>query len=518
MGNTPRTVVLCILDGWGYREETAYNAVANAHTPTYDKLWNQQPRCMVATSSHDVGLPPGQMGNSEVGHMNIGAGRVMLQDLPRINKAMAEDTIKNEPALQSLITKLSASGGACHMLGLLSTGGVHGHMDHMVAIAKILSELKIPVRIHGFSDGRDTAPKSAAKFVSAFEAAIAGLNDVKIATVGGRYFGMDRDNRWDRVNKAYATMVDASGPRCRTAGEAIAKAYASDNTDEFIDPTAIGTYLGMVNGDGLLMTNFRADRVREILSALVNPTFDSFERRTVQFATQLGMVSYSSALDAILPALFPPITITQSLGEVVSRAGLKQLRIAETEKYPHVTYFLNAGKEEVFEGEDRILIPSPKVATYDLKPEMSAQDVTNHTVQTLRAGSHQLIIVNYANGDMVGHTGVYEAAVKAAEAVDVCLRQLLDAVNLSGGVILVTADHGNAEQMRDEETGEPHTQHTTTPVPLMAAGAISEDLTLKDGRLADIAPTILQLLGLKQPAVMTGSSLILDGAVYDAPE
>lgn len=518
MTSRPKPVILCILDGWGYREDLAHNAIANAKTPTYKTLWDNNPRCMVATSSDDVGLPTGQMGNSEVGHMNIGAGRVVMQDLPRINKAVAEDTLRSENQMLQFIDRLTKTGGTAHLLGLLSPGGVHSHMDHMVACARALSDAGIPVRIHGFTDGRDTAPKSASGFVAEFEAAIEGLSDVKVATVGGRYFGMDRDNRWDRVSKAYETIVSAAGPRFRTAKEAVDAAYAAEITDEFIEPSPIGAYAGMVDGDGLLMTNFRADRVREILAAFVDPGFDGFERDAVAFAAQLGMVSYSVALDAYLPAIFPAETISDSLGDVVSRAGLKQLRIAETEKYPHVTYFLNGGLEDVFEGEDRILIPSPDVATYDLKPEMSAAEVTDNIVRVIQDGSHDLVIVNYANGDMVGHTGVYDAAVKAAEAVDACLARLVEALDAVGGIMLVTADHGNAELMQDLETGEPHTQHTNTPVPLIAAGARAMGLELSDGRLADLAPTVLSLMDLPQPEAMTGTNLIKGGALRDAAE
>lgn len=516
--DTPKPVVLAIMDGWGYRDDGTHNAISNAHTPVYDRMWQTAPRCFVATSSDDVGLPTGQMGNSEVGHMNIGAGRVVLQDLPRINKAILDDTLKEQDTLKDLIANTQASGGTVHLLGLLSPGGVHSHMDHMIGLAKVCADAGLPVRIHAFMDGRDTAPTSAKGFTTQFETALADLPDVRIATMGGRYFGMDRDNRWDRVAKAYGPMVDGDGPRFETAQDVIEAAYAADTTDEFIEPAILGDYAGMQDGDALLMANFRADRVREILAALVTPDFDGFDRQAITFSAQVGMVSYAAALDPYLPALFPPVTITESLGEVVSKAGLKQLRIAETEKYPHVTYFLNAGEEEVYTGEDRILVPSPDVATYDLKPEMSAAEVTDHLVEAIEGGTYSLIVVNYANGDMVGHTGVYEAAVKAIETLDTCLGRLLGSVDAAGGVLLVTADHGNAELMVDLETGDPHTQHTNTPVPLLATGDAAKGLTLQDGRLADIAPTILSLMKLPQPAVMTGASLIARGPLEDAAE
>lgn len=505
----PKPVVLCILDGWGERADASDNAISGGHTPTWDAMVKNYPRSRLDASSQEVGLPDGQMGNSEVGHMNLGAGRVVLQELPKIDKAVRDNTLKDVENVRSFISSLKASGGACHLLGLLSPGGVHSHQDHMVALAKILDEEGIPVRVHGFLDGRDMPPKSAVNDVAAFESDIAGLKSCQLSTVSGRYFALDRDNRWDRVQKSYDCMMSAKGNAFNRASEAIADAYGSDVTDEFVLPAVLGDYDGMNDGDGVLMANFRADRAREILSALCDPAFDGFERsKTVKFAAQLGMVQYSSAHAEYMDAIFPPSKLSNILGELVSDAGLKQLRIAETEKYAHVTFFFNGGREAVFEGEDRILIPSPQVATYDLQPEMSAPEVTDNLVSAISSGKYDLIIVNYANGDMVGHTGDLEAARKAAVAIDQSLNALERAVKAAGGVMLVTADHGNCEQMYDPENNGPHTQHTMNPVPFIMVNPPDYVTALQEGRLADVAPTILRLLDLPQPGEMTGQSLI----------
>lgn len=505
----PKPVVLCILDGWGERVDAPDNAISCGHTPTWDAMVNKYPRSRLDASAQEVGLPDGQMGNSEVGHMNLGAGRVVLQELPKIDKAVRENTIKDRERLQAFVTSLKASGGTCHLLGLLSPGGVHSHQNHMAALAKVLDDEGIPVRVHGFLDGRDMPPKNAASDVAAFEANIAVLKDCQIGTVSGRYFALDRDNRWDRVQQSYDCMVSAEGNDFNSAAEAIADAYASDTTDEFVLPAVLGGYGGMNDGDGVLMANFRADRAREILAALCDPDFDGFVRsKTIAFAAQLGMVEYSNAHAAYMDAIFPPSTLSNILGEVVANAGLKQLRIAETEKYAHVTFFLNGGREAVFGGEDRILVPSPKVATYDLQPEMSAPEVTDNLVSAISSGTYDLIIVNYANGDMVGHTGVLEAARKAAVTIDQSLDALEQAVKAAGGVMLVTADHGNCEQMYDPENHGPHTQHTMNPVPFIMVNPPDYVSGLQEGRLADVAPTILRLMELPQPAEMTGQSLI----------
>ena len=507
----PRPVMLVILDGWGWREDSADNAVAQARTPAFDALWASCPHAFLRTSGADVGLPDGQMGNSEVGHLNIGAGRVVMQDLPRIGAAIADGSIAALPALTGLIASLKASGGTCHLMGLLSPGGVHSHQDHAVALARILSGAGIPVAIHAWTDGRDTAPQAAPDFLARFEADIAGLRGVRIASVTGRYFAMDRDNRWERVRQAHDVMVSGAGARAATAQAAIAAAHAAGKTDEFIPATAIGTYAGMADGDGVLCFNFRADRVREILAALLDPGFDGFPRgRAIRFAAAAGMTEYSAALNPHLATLFAPQSMADILGAAVAAAGLRQLRMAETEKYPHVTYFLNGGEETPYPGEDRIMVPSPKVATYDLQPEMSAPELTDRAVAAIASGTYDLIVLNFANADMVGHTGSLAAATKAVEAVDAGLGRIAEAIRAAGGALLVTADHGNAETMRDPATGGPHTAHTTNPVPAMLLGG-REGAALADGRLADIAPTLLALRGREQPAAMTGRSLLRDG-------
>ncbi|MEQ9639633.1 MAG: 2,3-bisphosphoglycerate-independent phosphoglycerate mutase [Alphaproteobacteria bacterium] len=506
MNSTPRPVVLCILDGWGYREAAADNAIARGQTPTWDRWWRELPHALLKTSAGDVGLPAGQMGNSEVGHQNIGAGRVVLQDLPRIDTAVADGSLAANPALTDLVAKLKASGGTCHLMGLASPGGVHAHQDHIAALARTVAGAGVPVAIHALLDGRDTPPQSAGGYLAELEQAIDG-SGARIATVTGRYWAMDRDKRWERVGRAYDCVVDGKGATAGNAARAIEQSYAADQTDEFVDPTAVGGYAGMRDGDGLLMANFRADRAREILTALLDPAFDGFARsRVVRFAAQLGMVSYSAALDELIPSLFPPEKLSDTLGEVVAKAGRTQLRIAETEKYAHVTFFLNGGEERVFDGEERILVPSPKVATYDLQPEMAAPEITDRLVEAITGGGFDLIVVNYANPDMVGHTGKLDAALKAVATVDDALARLEAALGDVGGVMLVTADHGNIEQMND--AGGPHTAHTTNPVPLVMVGAAAGGLA--DGRLADLAPTLLTLMGLPVPAAMTGHSLLTD--------
>ncbi len=507
-----KPVVLCILDGWGHREELAHNAIASASTPHWDALWNAYPHALLDASELEVGLPAGQMGNSEVGHMNIGAGRVMLQDLPRIDKAIAEDEISENPALIAFVGTLKQTGGACHLMGLFSDGGVHAHLNHIMALAELLAEQEIPVKLHLFLDGRDTPPRSALAFLAQWRARFSRNPRVNIATISGRYWAMDRDKRWERVEKAFRAIVEGVGDISATAEEAIEKSYAADIGDEFILPHCIGEKSDMRPEDGILLANFRADRARQLLDTLVNPDFDAFTRpRFPLVVATLGMVEYSQHLNRYMPAMFPAESPTHTLGEVVAQAGGKQLRIAETEKYPHVTFFFNGGREEVFEGEERILVPSPKVATYDLKPEMSAPEVTDRLVEAIASGRFDLIVVNYANTDMVGHSGILEAAVKAVEAVDSALGRVWEAVKAQGGALLITADHGNAEQLFDEAEDQPHTAHTLNKVPLVLAHAAEEIKipALQDGRLADIAPTVLDLMGLNQPTEMTGRSLLV---------
>ncbi len=503
----PQPAVLCILDGWGWRPDAADNAISEAHPENYARLLRECPHALLATSGRAVGLPAGQMGNSEVGHMNIGAGRIVLQDLPRIDDAIAEHTLATRPALVDLIARAKAAGGAVHLMGLLSPGGVHSHQDHMVALAKAVSDAGVAVRVHAFLDGRDTPPKSAVGFLHVFEQAIADFHDVSIATVSGRYYAMDRDKRWDRVAKAYDAIVLGEGARAKTAAEAITASYEKGVNDEFVIPAVIGDYRSVYDGDALLFANFRADRAREISTALLDPAFDGFARkRMAHFSAAAGMTEYSEPLKHFMAALFPAEDVRDTLGEVVAARGLKQLRIAETEKYAHVTFFLNGGREEPFAGEDRILVPSPKVATYDKKPEMSAFEVTDRLELAIASGKYDLIVVNYANPDMVGHTGDLEAAEKAVRAVDSCLGRLRAAVEKAGGVLVLTADHGNVEMMRDPQTGEPHTAHTTFDVPIIVVNA-RRKLTLEPGRLADVAPTVLDLMGLPKPHAMAGHSL-----------
>jgi 2,3-bisphosphoglycerate-independent phosphoglycerate mutase len=505
MTQATRPVMLVILDGFGWRDETADNAVAQARKPNFDQLWQSCPHAFLRTSGSDVGLPDGQMGNSEVGHLNIGAGRVVMQELPRISQAARDGSLARAPALTDLIGKLKSSGGTCHLMGLMSPGGVHSHQEHAVALAKVLHEAGVKTAIHALTDGRDTPPRSAADDLKWLTEALP--SGVPIATVIGRYYAMDRDKRWDRVAKAYAALAEAEGAAFDDPVSAVQQSYAHDVTDEFIVPAVIGGYQGMRDGDAILCFNFRADRVREILAALLEPKFEGFSRkRVIRFAAAVGMTRYSDELASYLGVLFPPEELDDILGQVVAEAGRAQLRTAETEKYPHVTYFLNGGQETTFPGEDRILVPSPKVATYDLQPEMSAPELTDKVVTAIDSKKYDLIVLNYANPDMVGHTGSLPAAIKAVETVDAGLGRIAAAVEKQGGALLVTADHGNCELMRDPATGGPHTAHTTNPVPVLLSGGGAT--ALSDGRLADVAPTLLQLMGLEQPREMTGSSLI----------
>lgn len=500
-----RPVMLVVMDGWGYREDKDDNAIAQAKTPNFSALWATSAHGFLRTSGADVGLPDDQMGNSEVGHLNIGAGRVVLQDLPRINEAVTTGALAEIPEMRALIDTLRGTGGTCHLVGLVSPGGVHSQTDHAIALAGILANAEVPTVMHVITDGRDTPPRSAAGYIDALRAALPA--SVRIGTVCGRYYAMDRDQRWERVAKAYAAIVDSDGLRFANAAAVIADAYARDIGDEFVVPAIVGDYEGMQDGDGLLCFNFRPDRVREILTAILDPEFEAFPRpRTLRLAAAAGLTQYSDKLNALLQTLFPPRVVRNSLGEIVSAAGRKQLRIAETEKYAHVTYFLNGGAEDPYLGEDRILVPSPKVATYDLQPEMSAPEVADKVVESIQSGKYDLIVVNFANPDMVGHTGNLAAAVKAVETVDTALGRLVEAIRRAGGAMLVTADHGNCELMRDAKSGAPHTAHTTTPVPVVLVDRTAP--ALLDGRLSDIAPTLLELMGLPQPAEMTGVSLL----------
>jgi 2,3-bisphosphoglycerate-independent phosphoglycerate mutase len=499
--------MLVILDGWGWREDEHDNAVRQADTPAFDMLM-RGPHAFLRTSGLDVGLPEGQMGNSEVGHLNIGAGRVVMQELPRIGQAIRDGSLARNPALTTLIATLQANGGTCHLMGLVSPGGVHAHQDHAVALARILADARVPTRIHAFTDGRDTPPQSGAEDLQRLQAALPDM--VRIGTVCGRYYAMDRDNRWDRVERAYLALAHGQGASFADAASAMDDAYGKGVTDEFVVPAAIGGYDGMRDGDAILSFNFRADRIREILAPLLDPAFDAFTRASMpRLSGAVTMTRYSDALAPFIQVLFPPQPLERILGEVVSAAGRRQLRMAETEKFPHVTYFLNGGREDPFPGEDRIMVPSPKVATYDLQPEMSAPELTDKAVRAIRSGTYDLIVLNFANPDMVGHTGSLPAAIRAVEAVDEGLGLIMDAVQDMGGALLVTADHGNCELMRDPTTGGPHTAHTTNPVPVMLAAPGPAHLA--DGRLADLAPTLLALMGVDRPPDMTGHSLLSEG-------
>ena len=516
MNDTIRPVVLCILDGWGHRDACENNAICQAETPTIDRLTAEYPSALIDASETEVGLPLGQMGNSEVGHMNLGAGRVVLQDLPRIDADIESGALMQNPPLKAFAEQLAASGGTAHVMGLLSPGGVHAHQEHMAELALFLKGRGIPVAVHGFLDGRDTPPQSAVQFVKDF---LGKVGDIPFATISGRYYAMDRDKRWNRVELAYNALVSAEGVNADDPIAAIEQSYAGETTDEFVLPTVIGGYRGMADGDGILMANFRADRSREILTALLDPAFDGFaRRRQVTFQAASGMVQYSEDLAEFMTCLYPPLDLSNTLGETVALNGRSQLRIAETEKYAHVTFFFNGGREEPFKGEERILIPSPKVATYDLQPEMSAPEVTDRLVEAVASGRFDLVVCNYANGDMVGHTGNLKAAIQAVETLDHCLSRLAEAVIEAGGSLVVTADHGNAEQMADPSTGQAHTAHTMNKVPLLLINPPRAGIRLENGCLADIAPTVLDLMELPIPAAMTGRSLIRQAAEETAAE
>ncbi|HWD59541.1 MAG TPA: 2,3-bisphosphoglycerate-independent phosphoglycerate mutase [Stellaceae bacterium] len=503
---------MCILDGWGERPDADDNAIARAKTPVWHRLRARWPHSHLEASEHFVGLPDGQMGNSEVGHTNLGAGRIVMQDLPRIDAAIKSGELAKMPALTEFIAKLKAKGGTVHVIGLMSPGGVHSHQGQIAALARITAEAGVAVAVHAVLDGRDTPPKSAKGYLRQFAADTKGTK-VTVATVSGRYYAMDRDKRWDRVEKAYRVLIAGAGEAAADPIAAVDSGYQRGETDEFVLPTAVAGYKGMKDGDGLLLANFRADRIREVAGALLEPGFSGFKRAPqVKFSAALGLVEYSEELNRFLATLFPPENLDETFGQVISEAGMTQLRIAETEKYAHVTFFFNGGRERVFDGEERILVPSPKVATYDQQPEMSAPELTDKVVEAIRSAKFDVVVLNYANTDMVGHTGLIDATTQAVATVDQCLGRLAEAVEAAGGTLVITADHGNAETMRDPETGEPHTAHTLNPVPFIVVNPPAAIRRLEDGRLADVAPTLLGLLGLDQPAAMTGHSLLGDDA------
>ncbi len=501
----PKPVVLCILDGWGKRDDRTGNAPLLANTPTFDQIMSTCPTAEVITHGPDVGLPTGQMGNSEVGHTNIGAGRVVAMDLGQIDLSIEDGSFAKNAALIAFGKKVKTAGGAAHIMGVVSDGGVHGHINHMVAAAEALTAQGLDVVVHAITDGRDVAPSSAKDFMQ--ELVERMPEGATIATVIGRYFAMDRDNRWERVSTAYDAMINGKGSHASDAVTAVAQSYEIGKTDEFIPATVIGDYAGVEKGDGFFCLNFRADRAREILAAIANPDFDGYDRGPLApLSALLGMVEYSAAHNAWLETVFPKREIVNTLGEWVAKHGLTQFRLAETEKYPHVTFFLNGGKETPEEGEDRHMPKSPNVATYDLQPEMSAPEVTEAFVKAIEKG-YDLIVTNYANPDMVGHTGDLDAAIKACETVDQGLARVVAALEKAGGAMVLTADHGNCETMIDPETGGAHTAHTLNLVNVAVFGA-PKGSKLRNGRLADLAPTVLDLMGLELPPEMTGRSLI----------
>lgn len=510
MSTLKKPIALVILDGWGIgRADDPSNAIQKTATPNMDELAATFPATHLACSGEAVGLPDGQMGNSEVGHLNIGAGRVVYQELTRITKAIRDKDFFKNPTLCKIIEQAKQSGGALHLMGLLSDGGVHSHITHLYALVELAKEYGLKeVYIHTYLDGRDVPPSSGLGFIDALEAKLAEIGLGKIATVSGRYYAMDRDKRWERVEKAYAALVYREGQKAASAHAAVQESYDRNETDEFVLPTVIES-AGNANikaNDGVIFFNFRPDRGREITRTLVDPEFSGFNRKEffpLYFAT---MTQYDETLP--VQVAYPPQAIHNTLGEIFCERGLKQLRIAETEKYAHVTFFFNGGEEKPCGGEDRILIPSPKVATYDLQPEMSAVEVTDRLVGEIAESKYDLIILNFANGDMVGHTGFMDAAMKAVATVDACVGRVVKAMQAAGGIVCITADHGNAEMMVDPETGEPFTAHTTNVVPFILVSDEYKNVKLREGILADISPTILRLAGIEQPGEMTGTSLI----------
>lgn len=508
MGAQP--VILIVLDGFGISHGREGNAIASAKAPLIQSLLNDYPHTQLSASGESVGLPAGQMGNSEVGHLNLGAGRIVYQDITRIDRSIRDGVFFNNPALIAAMTSAKERDTTLHLMGLLSDGGVHSHIDHLRAMIDLAKRQGLTqVVFHAFLDGRDTPPSSALDYIKQLEQHFAKTGIGRIATVSGRYYAMDRDKRWERVQKAYEALVLGEGIRKLSAVEAVRNSYEHQRTDEFVLPTVVlGAVDGrMRDGDSVIFCNFRSDRARELTRSLTDPAFDGFVRTVVpKLGAFVCLTTYDETFG--LPVAFPPVRLTRILGEVVSSSGLRQLRIAETEKYAHVTFFFNGGEEQPFPLEDRVLVPSPRdVATYDLKPEMSAREVTAEVVQRIRSRQYGFILINYANPDMVGHTGIMAAAVRAVEVLDECLGTVMAAAQESGARILITADHGNLEVMHDHSTGQPHTAHTTDPVPFIVVG---DRVQLRDGGcLADVAPTVLQLLGIPQPAEMTGASLIV---------
>jgi len=509
MTTTPKPLVLIILDGFGHSDSHEGNAVYAAKMPVFDRLYKTMPNGLISGSGMDVGLPDGQMGNSEVGHMNLGAGRVVYQDFTRVTKAIRDGEFFENPTICAAVDKAVGAGKAVHIMGLLSDGGVHSHEDHLVAMVELAVKRGADkIYLHAFLDGRDTPPRSAHQYLETMEAAYKRLGKGRTATIIGRYFAMDRDNRWDRVESAYNLIVDGKSEfQAATAKAALDAAYERGENDEFVKATSIGDQVKVEDGDAVVFMNFRADRARELTRVFVEDDFKDFARaRQPKLAGYVMLTQYAANIPA--PSAFAAGSLENVLGEYLAKNGKTQLRIAETEKYAHVTFFFSGGREEPFEGEERILIPSPKVATYDLQPEMSAPEVTDKIVDAIENQRYDVIVVNYANGDMVGHSGIMEAAVKAVECLDVCVGRITEALEKVGGEALITADHGNVEQMTDDSTGQAHTAHTTEPVPFVYVG--KRDLKVREGGvLADVAPTMLTLMGLDIPKEMTGTSILV---------
>ncbi len=503
----PKPVVLLILDGWGHREDPADNALAQAQLPHWQRLWAQAPHTLIHTEGRHVGLPDGQMGNSEVGHMNLGAGRIVYQDLTRIDAAIEDGSFFANAELRAACAAAQAANGTLHVLGLLSPGGVHSHERHLFAMLELARREGVArVAVHAFLDGRDMPPRSAAPSLAALQGKCHEAGNARIASVCGRYYAMDRDNRWERLHRAWDAIVEArSAVASPDAGTALREAYARGESDEFVTPTVLAGSVPMRDGDAVVFMNFRADRARQLTAAFVDPGFSGFAARRPQLSRFVCLTEYDAKLPAKLA--YAPDDLRHTLGELLAEHGLTQLRIAETEKYAHVTFFFSGGREEPYPGEQRILVPSPKVATYDLQPEMSCPEVTEKLVAAIASGAFDVVVCNIANPDMVGHTGNIQAAIQAAEAVDVAIGAVEAAVRTAGGALLITADHGNLELMRDAVTGQPHTAHTVGPVPLIYVGPRAATLRA-GGALRDVAPTILDLLGLPQPAQMSGRSLL----------
>ena len=505
MNKTPTTLI--IMDGFGLREETMGNAIANARKPHLDRIFAENPGCKLSASGLDVGLPDGQMGNSEVGHTNIGAGRVVFQDLPRITKAIADGDFFTNEAYVAAMDDCKAKGTALHIMGLMSDGGVHSHIDHIFAALDMAKQRGLTkVYVHAFLDGRDVPPSSGKDFVARLQAKCQDLGNAHIGVISGRYYAMDRDKRWERLQKAYDALVMGEAPFEADPVAAVQKSYDAEVTDEFVVPVLCCKEAVISENDSVIFMNFRPDRAREITRALVDPNFTDLERKKGYFPLHFVCTTEYDATMPNVTVAFPKQKLTNIFGEYISNLGLTQLRIAETEKYAHVTFFFNGGVEQTFPGEDRVLIPSPSVPTYDLKPDMSAKEVTDACVERIESGNYDVIILNFANCDMVGHTGVYEAARLAVETVDECVNRVVEATSKMGGISLITADHGNADRMLEDDGVTPYTAHTTNPVPFYIVGA---DVKLRDGKLADIAPTMLDLMGLEKPAEMDGETLIL---------